>query len=257
MAFISHVYSDVGIKKEINQDSALIMEAQTDVGDVALYVLCDGMGGLAEGELASAQVVRAFSQWFKDKFKSMLYNVFTFDDLKKEWSNLIYAQNTELMLYSRSHNIKSGMGTTVVALMLYNNSFYLMNVGDSRIYRHNGSLKQLTDDQTFVNREVKLGNMTREQALVHPRRSVLLQCVGASQFVEPDFECGSIEKNDVFILCSDGFIHEVSAKEIEAEFMPENIINEDKTAEIQRCLVELNKQRRETDNITVITIKII
>lgn len=249
------MYSDIGIKKDTNQDSALILQAQTDEGDVALCVLCDGMGGLAEGELASAEVIRAFSSWFKNDFKKMLYSGFDPESLEKAWDNLIYEQNTRIMLYSRDNGIT--MGTTVVALLICKNRYYLTNVGDSRIYRHNGTFKQLTDDQTFVNREVKLGNMTPEQAKTDPRRSVLLQCVGASQFVEPEFRSGRVYPNDVFVLCSDGFRHEVSAKELEAAFAPKKIVSEEQLALIQKSLTELNKKRKETDNITVIAIKIV
>lgn len=257
MAFISNAYTDVGIKKKTNQDSALLMEAQTDLGDVALCVICDGMGGLAEGELASAHVIKAFSAWFKNELKEMLYNGFSPVDLEKSWSNIIYNKNTELMLYTRENNIAKGLGTTVAALLLYDSKYYILNVGDSRIYRHNGELVQLTEDQTFINREVKLGNMTPEQAATDPRRSVLLQCVGASQFVEPEYEYGSFSKEDTFILCSDGFRHEVSHKELEDAFMPHKLKSDAKIAQIQKQIVELNKKRMETDNITVITIKAI
>ncbi len=256
MDFISHTYTDIGIKKNVNQDSALIMEAKTDYDNVMFCVLCDGMGGLANGELASATVIRAFQSWFEEKFPSMLYSGFGMDDIKKEWSNLVFEQNIKIMSYARE--IGSNMGTTVVSMLICGGNYYIMNIGDSRAYLSNSNdLIQITVDQTFVNREIKRGNMTPEQAKVDPRRSVLLQCVGASQFIEPDFFMGNASINDVFMLCSDGFRHEVTYDEIKEAFLPDHISCEQDIEEIENDLVELNKSRMEIDNITVLTVKLV
>ncbi len=256
MNFISHIYTDIGIKKEVNQDSALIMEAKTDYDNVLFAVLCDGMGGLASGELASATVIRAFSKWFEKDFPLMLYGGFNARTLEKKWQELLFAQNVKIMEYAR--NCGFNMGTTVVSLLITGGAYYIMNVGDSRAYvcRESG-LEQITVDQTFVNREIKRGNMTAEQAKTDPRRNVLLQCVGASQFIEPDFFMGNAMIDDVFMLCSDGFRHEVSAKEIEKAFKPSAFSSEADLEKIQRDIVELNKERLENDNITVLGVKII
>lgn len=256
MEFISHTHTDIGIKKDVNQDSALIMEAKTDYDNVMFCVLCDGMGGLANGELASATVIRAFSKWFEEEFPAMLYGGFDSNQLEKMWENLLFEQNVKIMTYSRSQG--TNMGTTVVAMLISGGMYYIMNVGDSRAYvcKESG-LEQITVDQTFVNREIKRGNMTPEEAKVDPRRNVLLQCVGASQFIEPDFFMGNATKDSVFLLCSDGFRHEVSAEEIEAAFKPSGITDEAALEQKQIELVELNKQRLENDNITVSAIKLI
>lgn len=256
MNFISHIYTDIGIKKEVNQDSALIMQAKTDYDNVFLAVLCDGMGGLASGELASATVIRAFSEWFKNDFPSMLYGGFDSKILERKWQELLFSQNVKIMEYARSQGFN--MGTTVVSMLITGGTYYIMNVGDSRAYvNRETELEQITVDQTFVNREIKRGNMTPEQAKTDSRRSVLLQCVGASQFIEPDFFMGNAMKDDVFILCSDGFRHEVSADEIKEAFRPSKLSSETDMKKIQRDVVELNKERLENDNITVLSVKII
>lgn len=253
MRFISHAYTDIGIKKNVNQDSALVMEAKTDNENIMFCVLCDGMGGLDSGELASAVVIKAFASWFEEKFPIMYYNRFDSKMLEKVWADLLFEQNIKLMTYSRSKS--STMGTTVVTLLICSGKYYVMNVGDSRAYIHNGSLNQITVDQTFVNREIRLGNMTPEQAENDPRSNVLLQCVGASQFIEPDFFEGDVKGEDVFILCSDGFRHVVKANEIEEAFSPEKIETEFDIEKNEEKLVELNKERLERDNITVICVK--
>lgn len=256
MNFISHIYTDIGIKKEVNQDSALIMEAKTDYDNVLFAVLCDGMGGLASGELASATVIRAFSEWFQNDFPSMLYGGFDSKKLERKWQELLFSQNVKIMEYARAQGFN--MGTTVVSMLITGGTYYIMNVGDSRAYVNRESgLEQITIDQTFVNREIKRGNMTPEQAKTDPRRNVLLQCVGASQFIEPDFFMGNAVRDDVFILCSDGFRHEVSAEEIREAFKPDKLSSETDMERVHRDVVELNKDRLENDNITVLGVKII
>lgn len=256
MNFVSHIYSDIGIKKDVNQDSALIMEAKTDYDNVFFAVLCDGMGGLSSGELASATVIREFSEWFKNDFPSMLYGGFDAKTLERKWQDILFSQNLKIMQYARSRGFN--MGTTVVTLLITGGMYYIMNVGDSRAYiNRETELEQITVDQTFVNREIKRGNMTPEQAKTDPRRNVLLQCVGASQFIEPDFFIGNAMKDEVFILCSDGFRHEVSAEEIQEAFKPSAFSSEADLEKKQRDVVELNKERLENDNITVLSAKII
>ena len=130
MDFKIAAHSDVGIKKKTNQDSFLVKVAQTNLGKVCLCVVCDGMGGLSKGELASAAVVRVFNRWFEEDFPGMLKNGFKPDELKLSWDNIVLEQNQVLA----SHAARSGtrMGTTIVALLIINQQYFIMNVGDSR-----------------------------------------------------------------------------------------------------------------------------
>ena len=254
MNFISHVYTDIGIRKNVNQDSAMILEAKTDFDNVLFAVLCDGMGGLANGELASATVIRAFKKWFNDEFPAMLYNGLDAAVLEKRWQELLFTQNIKIMNFSRT--LGANMGTTVVTLLLAGGNYYVMNVGDSRAYLcTDQGLSQITVDQTFCNREIQMGRMTPEEAKTDPRRSVLLQCIGASQFVEPDFFIGNAPPETVFMLCSDGFRHEVSFEELQSAFLPAQLMTESDMEKTEFDLVELNKARMENDNITVLTVK--
>ena len=102
-----------------------------------------------------------------------------------------------------------------------------------------------------------MGNMTPEEARVDPRRNVLLQCVGASQFIEPDFFMGNANRDDVFMLCSDGFRHEITHEEIQEAFSPDAISTEEDFEKAEKELVELNKSRMENDNITVLAVKLV
>ena len=149
------------------------------------------------------------------------------------------------------------LGTTVSALILYNEKYYIVHVGDSRIYHMAKGVTQLTKDQTFVAREIAAGRMTEEQAKIDPRRSVLLQCVGASPVVEPEFTKGDVTPNTMFMLCSDGFRHQISDAEMMDKIGPNAVKDEEEMKYGCIYLTELVKNRKESDNITVALIKVV
>lgn len=253
MNFLTAFHTDVGIKKKTNQDSLLVHQAQTDVGNVLLAVMCDGMGGLAKGEVASACLNCMFSDWFIRELPQMLRAGLQPEALRRSWEQLIAAVNQKITNYSIQHSVS--MGTTCAALLIINNSYYIMNIGDSRIYLLSDNVYQLTKDQTYVQREMDAGRMTYEESLRSSQRNVLLQCVGASPVIEPDFYMGDVQINQCYLLCCDGFRHVITPQEMyqymnpvlctDAETMRRNIVN----------LTELNKQRMETDNISAVLIR--
>ncbi len=255
MKYLMAACSDVGIKKSTNQDSLFIKLAETEYGQVCFAVLCDGMGGLAKGEVASATVVRHFADWFEKEFPKMLYRGIDPGELRRTWDNLIREVNDKIAYYSEHNNAK--MGSTVVALLTVGEIFYIVNVGDSRAYRITGSeISLLTKDQTFVQREMDEGRMTCREAEQDARRSVLLQCVGASEVIDPDFYQGEITEHSVFMLCSDGFRHVVGEAEMKEKLNPGSMPDEETMERNARFLVELNKFRREEDNISVALVQV-
>lgn len=254
MKFLVNYSTSVGIKKEVNQDALCIKKAQVGNEELVLAVICDGMGGLSSGELASATVIRRFSEWFEKELPSRVAEI-TPDDIKVIWSNMIYQLNDELWNYGK--RIRKQLGTTLTAVVILQNGVYVTaHVGDTRQYRINQNIiEQVTEDQTFVAREIKRGNMTKEQALVDPRRNVLLQCIGASGEVEPAFWQGKVNEKDYLLLCSDGFRHVLSDEEIQETIMGENLYTEQAIANCLGTMVRINESRGETDNITAILIK--
>ena len=253
MNFLVSAHTDVGIKKNNNQDSLCIKTANTDFGKVVFTVICDGMGGLSKGELASSTLLKAFSSWFEEKFPAILYNGLREDTIKNQWKKIAFEQNQKIMRYGESQGLK--IGTTLTALLIAKGNYYVLNIGDTRAYEISDTLCQITKDQSVVAREVEKGNITLEQAKIDPRRNVLLQCVGASKVIEPDFFTGLAKKNAIYMLCSDGFRHEITEEEIFANFYPPMLINEDIMKNKAITLVELNKQRLEQDNISVTLIR--
>lgn len=253
MDFIISANTDIGISKSTNQDSLMVKTINTEFGKMVFAVLCDGMGGLSKGEVASATVIRSFDDWLMNVFPSLCDRI---DEqlIRTEWEQIIYNQNILIGNYGQKNNIK--LGTTVVVMLITESKYYIMNVGDSRAYEiTSATLRQITDDQTLVAREVKLGNLTPEQAEKDPRRSVLLQCVGASPTVSPDMFFGEVNKNAVYMLCSDGFRHEISPYEIYNSLNPSVLTDLNTMKSNTISLIELNKQRYERDNISVVLVK--
>lgn len=253
MNFLVTVHTDIGIKKSTNQDSLCMKVAKTSLGRAAFAVICDGMGGLSKGELASATIVKTFSDWFTGGFPSLIYNGFSAERLKSQWESIILSENQKIMEYGKSVGVN--LGTTVTVFLIFNGWYYVMNVGDTRAYEIGDNLIQITEDQTFVAREVKRGYMTAEQASIDPRRNVLLQCVGASDIVEPDFFVGTARLNSVYMLCSDGFRHEITEEEIFNVLNRNILVDEERMKANAVYLVELNKQRLEQDNISIALIR--
>ena len=253
MNFIVSANTDVGLTKATNQDSLSIKVLNTRQGYMVFAVLCDGMGGLDKGEVASAAVIRAFDVWAKTSLPILCEAPISDADIRAQWEKIVSDQNRIIKAYGARQGVR--LGTTVVAMLLTQTRFYILNVGDSRAYELHTGIRQLTQDQTFVAREIALGNMTKEQAKTDSRRSVLLQCVGASDEVYPDMFFGDVLPNAVYMLCCDGFRHEITPEEMFNYLQPDTLLSEHIMNQRSLELIALNKQRQERDNITVALIR--
>lgn len=246
--------TDVGIKKKTNQDSILLKGGAAEKEELLLAVICDGMGGMEKGELASATVVRAFSDWFENDYMNSSMTV-SDEMIKKQWQDILEDVNSRLITYGKENQLQ--LGTTVSAILLKDNGQYVFgHVGDTRIYTLSDTLQQLTEDHTFIAREIKRGNMTPESAKKDNRRNVLLQCIGVNEFFEPQYENGRLAHGTALLLCSDGFRHMLSEDEIYESLNPHKNLDEAQIKEKLREMIEWNKQRMETDNISAIYIKL-
>lgn len=255
MDFLLAAATDVGISKTTNQDSFSARIVDLPNGSKAAFaVLCDGMGGLEKGELASASVVNAFNQWAITKLPWLVENGGISDSIiAKEWTDIAVEFNEKLKKYGKSCAVR--LGTTLTALLVTAERRYIINVGDSRAYEIYDRVSVLTNDQTVVAKEVELGHLTPQQAKTDPRRSVLLQCIGASDYVYPDMFFGATAPNSVYMLCSDGFRHEITEDEIYMYFNPSVMTSTEQMKANSNALIAVNKQRGEKDNISVVTIR--
>lgn len=220
-------------------------------------VLCDGMGGLAKGELASAAVVRAFEEWFDQELPGKIAG-YTWGKLALDWRLLIKEANDRLQGYGKRNQVT--LGTTVSAILIIEERYMIAHVGDTRIYKIKDSAEQLTRDQTLAARAAGKGAVTGSRAMGNFPvkgfgRNVLTQCVGASKTVIPDMLFGRVEKNSVYMICSDGFWHELKAEEIYGRLRWERSRNLKEMAQNSRFLVEEAKARNERDNISIALIR--
>lgn len=258
MEFLSIAHTDVGIQKNINQDALLLKEAKTQRGSALVAAVCDGMGVLAKGEVASAALVRAFSAWFEEELPFLLYEKgkirkIPFKELRSSWMRLLEQMDRRIASYGAA--LHKTCGATASALLLTGNRYYAVNVGGSRIYLLDGMFKQLTKDQTFVQRELDAGRLTPQEAEDYSQRNVLLQCVGAGDGLAPDFFSGEFAPGNAFMLCSDGFCHMIAEEEFSELLAPERMTDEKAMLDAAVYCTELNKRRMEKDNISVILIK--
>ena len=185
--------TDVGIIRSGNEDNFLM------VPDRGIFVVADGMGGHAAGEVASEMAVRFVAREL-GSLKSL-----SDDQVADRMRTSIRAANGAIFQRTLTEHDKRGMGTTVTALVLYETRFLIGQVGDSRAYLYRDQkLLQLTKDHSYVQEQVDAGYLTPEQARSHPYSNVITRCVGANSDVMPDVYLGTVKPRDRFLLASDG-----------------------------------------------------
>lgn len=240
MKLLSAACSDRGIKKKINQDSLLVRSTMTKEGEILLAAVCDGMGGLEKGEVASGEVIRALARWFEETLPLLLSG-----EQEKNQMISVYGKEKNLLL-----------GTTVSAVLLIAGWYLIVHVGDSRVYGLTEDVQRLTKDQTYVQREIDAGRLTKEQARQHPRRNVLLQCVGVQEKITPEWKSGVYYPGMGFLVCSDGFCNQLLDGELEERFCRNYLRAEWEMEENLKEVMEQNKRRMETDNLSAIWISV-
>ncbi len=252
MRYIAACDTDVGKVKKENQDALAIRHALLPDGEAVLAILCDGMGGFEHGELASASLVMAYVRWFEEIFLKE-YSKFLAEDICDMWEKILVNMNKRIYEYGKSNSIK--IGSTLSLLLIWNGKYYIMNVGDCRVYEFAANPVQITKDHSLVAREIEEGRLTPEQARVDSRRNQLLQCVGGQPKTQGDFFTGSICAEAVYMMCCDGVRTKVNDDELYYFFHPMCMNSEDAMNNNIKYIFELNKTRNETDNMSVILIK--
>lgn len=252
MDFLISATTDIGISKHVNQDGVFAAKVKTKTGNMAFAVVCDGMGGLSYGEIASASLIHAFMEWFHKEFPRLSQEKIFDDEIIRQWTVIVKTVNDKLRLYGMQN--KCMLGSTVTALLLTDYRYFLLNVGDTRAYQLKNDTTQLTVDHTLIEHQIKLGNMTREQGKSSSMRNVITRCVGVAANVYPDFFFGPVMKNAVYMLCTDGFRHKITDREI-LDYLYMRIADDHLSMKkMGEQLIKLNKQRKEKDDISVITI---
>lgn len=233
----STAVSNVGKIRANNQDSGY--------AGSYLFVVADGMGGHAGGDVASAIAVRRISE-IDQKYTSAHDAVFALQ-------SALIAANSQLAETVFEHNELTGMGTTVSGLVRVDNQMAMAHIGDSRIYRYRaGKLEQISADHTFVQRLVDSGRITPEEAAVHPRRSVLMRVLGdVDAAPEIDTNVFDTAAGDRWLICSDGLSSYVSDEKM--EHVLETFPSAQEAAE---RLIKESLDQGAPDNVTVVLVDI-
>lgn len=239
MKVIACCGTDIGLSRKNNQD-AVSIKKQT-VGGIEYYmaVVCDGVGGLSRGEYASRCMKERLERWFFFEFPQIIGQRQEDDVILQRLYRQIEAQNEILYKYGKERGIRCA--TTVSALVLTPEKFFAAHVGDSRIYKIKSGVEQITDDQSLL-AEVN-------------RRNVILQSVGAEPKVEICLYQGKADEDVTYLVCTDGFYHCVSQKELE-NWGKSRFENLEALGSCLEKQIYLIKERGERDNISAAILQI-
>jgi serine/threonine protein phosphatase PrpC len=250
MRTLSSGKSDVGRRRPHNEDSMLFDD------DLGLYIVCDGVGGNAKGEVASAESVELVHSWVKRWRKTL--NTFVVDPTAEN-SGLVRrllesaVQSACYMVFGMGQldPRQKGMSSTLSSLLVSGGTAFIAQVGDSRVYLcRDGKTAQLTEDHTLVNFRLKLGLITAEEAANSPGKNVITRAVGHQDYVEVDTIDLEVQPGDRFVLCSDGLHGYLMDGEID------DLVAGERDA-VSARLIELANERGGRDNITVVVCDVV
>ena len=251
--------TDLGLTREHNEDTFLVADLSSGHANLqpdvrshevgprgSLFMVADGMGGAAAGEVASAMAADSIyrhlsTAWAGDAEVSAARFAYRMKEAVELANQQIYA-------YAREHPDVRGMGTTVTAAGIFGDELYLTQIGDSRGYLiRNGEAFQLTRDQSLTQRLVDAGELTEEEAEHSERRNIILQALGPDPRVKVDLSRQRLRRGDILILCSDGLSGVVKREEF-SQMVAE-------TADLPSlcsALIDLANERGGPDNVTVV-----
>ena len=242
MELVVAARSDVGMIRAGNEDS--FHSKVDDTGGI--FIVADGMGGHAAGEVASEMAVEIL--------RDQLASLRDLHDRNAADKVMNALRGANLAIYNRTvtETDKQGMGTTASVLIISGRRYLIGQVGDSRIYLlREGALRQLTKDHSYVQEQVDAGFLTPEQARYHPYSNVITRCVGASDDVEPDTFAGETRDGDIFLVASDGLTGMVDDRRLQqllsARAEPQRIVD---------SLIAEANGRGGLDNITAILVQV-
>jgi PPM family protein phosphatase len=243
--------TDVGRKRKGNEDSLFVNADQN------LYVVADGMGGHAAGEVASKIAVDAINEFIclTAGDEEITWPFGLDENMSYDGNRLKTAvrfANRKVLEATKERAEYEGMATTVAAVLVDGETANLAHVGDSRVYLVRGSeLTQLTSDHSWVNEQIQSGVISPDQARSHPLRNVVTRALGGKADLQVDMQVHEIEPDDILLLCSDGLTTMIPDDEI-ARVMRDNAGDIDEAA---RALVDAANARGGEDNITVLLLK--
>lgn len=233
--------TDIGMQRRSNQDSYATGEL---AGSVAWSVVCDGMGGANGGSIASATAVKTVSERLSSSYRQGMSSNSICNLLK----SAVAAANINVFDMAKSVESLSGMGTTIVVTIISDDTAYIVHAGDSRAYyiSPDGKFKQITRDHSIVQTMIENGQITEEEARIHPRKNVITRALGVDEMLDVDYNEVDLSEGDGILICTDGLTNFVEKEDIT------NILQNYPLTECPDRLIELANKNGGGDNITVV-----
>jgi len=260
-----HVFgrTDVGRTREHNEDAFVVADLTTNNATLqpevrrhtlgpkgTLFMVADGMGGAAAGEIASAMAVEVVLGELREKW--IAGETHDAEGFVRAISRATRAANQQIHNFAGSHTEYRGMGTTATVAGLLDDMLYVAQVGDSRAYLvRDGVARQITKDQSLMQKLIEAGELTEEEAAQSERRNIILQALGPDAKVKVDLTHQDLRRGDILVLCSDGLSGQVKKEEIAKAALDAK----DLAAAATR-LVALANERGGPDNITVVLARV-
>ena len=235
--------TDIGNVRKQNQDAYRIEQLSEKA---LLCVVCDGMGGAKSGNVASKLASEVFCEEMKRSFRSKM----TLSEAERALRGALSLSNISVYEHSQLSEEYSGMGTTLVAALLYEKGSLVINVGDSRAYHIDADdITRVTVDHSLVEMMVQRGELTAEQAKNHPSRNLITRAVGTMPQVYADVFPVDLGIDDSLLLCTDGLSNEMADQEILFE-----VLHGAKKSDCCQRLLQIAKERGAPDNVTSVLI---
>jgi protein phosphatase len=237
----SYAMTDVGRTRTVNQD--YVFSCLEPVGNLPnLFIVADGMGGHQAGDFASSYSVKKILESISLSLQKNPHKIF---------ADAIRYANRELIEKAKANPELRGMGTTVVLLTIVGEKAYVANVGDSRLYLMEDTLTQITVDHSLVQEMIKIGELTKESARIHPDKNIITRAVGAGRDINADFFEFSLTEKSILLMCSDGLSNMVEDEQLAI------LLKSAKTPEkVGKKLIDTANQNGGKDNIAVIVINV-
>lgn len=244
MKYLTSVYWECGAVADRNQDSVVLLQVLTARGRVLMMAVCDGMGGLSQGETASGYVTRRLQEWFYESLLKAVRKKKPYWIIRRSLDRLVYHMQEQLLKYSRRERIE--LGTTMTVLVVWEKTYLLWHLGDSRAYLFGGGRGGGQEGSQAL-------HMTKDHVW---GRNQLTKCVGSFGYERPDFRMGRIQAGRAVLLCSDGFRHCVLEEELADVLLPERIHDEEQIGRRLREIGNACIKRGERDNLSAVYMKV-
>ncbi len=236
MRYWTNVYWNKGREAEKNQDSVALQQVLTSKGRVLLAVVCDGMGGIARGEAASGYAAERLREWFYTELFAMMRKNKRYWVLRRSLDRMVFHMQGQLAQYAGREELS--LGTTMTAFLVWERTWLLWHLGDSRAYRlREERIEQLTEDHAQDG-----GKLTK--------------CLGSFGYFTPQHGMGVLKPGDGILICTDGFRRRVTGEELQAVMNPRALSGEEQIGRRLKEIGETCMKRGETDNLSAVYIKV-